>query len=263
MFLTDGYPYEGNPNQVVEYKYLKEVYSYLTVNAIQYEMGDVIINPLKEVSDNQYIAYTTNLNVSGFDTSQVTNMATMFGYCTSLISLDLSDFNTSNVGSIMGCDLFQSINLSSFDTSKVTNMACMFLNCGSLSELDISNFNTSKVTTFEQMFHGCSSLASLDFTKFDTSKATNMASIFFGCSNLTELDLSSFDTSNVANMNNMFYNCSNLRKLNMQNADFSSVIGYTNMFSHIYNLEVIVKDEVARSFMQDRLGSNGTAIISV
>ena len=24
MFLTDGYPYEGNPNQVTEYKYLKD-----------------------------------------------------------------------------------------------------------------------------------------------------------------------------------------------------------------------------------------------
>ncbi len=62
MFLTDGYPYEGNPNQVTEYKYLKEAYPYLTVNAIQYEMGDTIIEQLKEVSDNQYIAYTTNLN---------------------------------------------------------------------------------------------------------------------------------------------------------------------------------------------------------
>ncbi len=62
MFLTDGYPYEGNPNQVTEYKYLKEAYPYLTVNAIQYEMGDTIIDQLKEVSDNQYIAYTTNLN---------------------------------------------------------------------------------------------------------------------------------------------------------------------------------------------------------
>ena len=62
LFLTDGYPYEGNPNQITEYKYLKEAYPYLTVNAIQYEMGDVIIDQLKEVSDNQYIAYTTNLN---------------------------------------------------------------------------------------------------------------------------------------------------------------------------------------------------------
>ena len=48
MFLTDGYPYEGNPNQVTEYKYLKEAYPYLTVNAIQYEMGDTIINQLRK-----------------------------------------------------------------------------------------------------------------------------------------------------------------------------------------------------------------------
>ena len=62
MFLTDGYPYEGNPNQAVEYKYLKEKYPYLTVNAVQYEMGDTIIDQLKEVSDNQYLAYQDNLD---------------------------------------------------------------------------------------------------------------------------------------------------------------------------------------------------------
>ena len=61
MFLTDGYPYEGNPNQVTEYKYLKETYPYLTVNAIQYEMGERIIDQLKEVSDNQYLAFQDNL----------------------------------------------------------------------------------------------------------------------------------------------------------------------------------------------------------
>ena len=61
MFLTDGYPYEGNPNQITEYKYLKETYPYLTVNAIQYEMGEVIIDELKEVSDNQYLAFQDNL----------------------------------------------------------------------------------------------------------------------------------------------------------------------------------------------------------
>ena len=61
MFLTDGYPYEGNPNQVTEYKYLKESYPYLTVNAIQYEMGEIIIDQLKEVSDNQYLAFQDNL----------------------------------------------------------------------------------------------------------------------------------------------------------------------------------------------------------
>ena len=61
LFLTDGYPYEGNPNQVVEYKYLKEVYPYLIINSIQYEIGDSIIDQLREVSDNQYLAFQDNL----------------------------------------------------------------------------------------------------------------------------------------------------------------------------------------------------------
>ena len=39
----------------------------------------------------------TFLDLSGFDTSKVTNMDYMFGNCTSLISLDVSNFDTSKV----------------------------------------------------------------------------------------------------------------------------------------------------------------------
>ena len=42
-----------------------------------------------------------------------------------------------------------------------------------------------------------------------------------------------------------------------------NVTAYNNMFSQTSNLEVVVKDEVARNWVQDKLRSNGTAIISV
>ena len=35
----------------------------------------------------------TNLDVSNFDTSQVTNMGNMFSECNSLTNLDVSNFN--------------------------------------------------------------------------------------------------------------------------------------------------------------------------
>ena len=89
-----------------------------------------------------------------------------------------------------------------------------------------------------------------------------MANMFQNCSSLTTLDLSNFDTSNVIVMNNMFQNCSSLTTIDFRNADFSSVTRYTNMFGSTSNLSVIVKDESARSWIQDKLGSNGTAIIT-
>ena len=60
----------------------------------------------------------------------------MFSYCNSLLSLDLSNFNTQNVinmeSMFSDCKSLLSLNLSSFNTQNVTNMQYMFFNCKSL-----------------------------------------------------------------------------------------------------------------------------------
>ena len=69
LFLTDGYPNEDTPNQVTQYQYLKNTYPYITINGIQYEMGTSILSPIKEISDNQFIADMDTLNNVLFDAS--------------------------------------------------------------------------------------------------------------------------------------------------------------------------------------------------
>ena len=69
LFLTDGYPNVDTPNQITQYQYLKSAYPYITINGIQYEMGDSILNPIKEISDNQFIADMDTLNNVLFDAS--------------------------------------------------------------------------------------------------------------------------------------------------------------------------------------------------
>ena len=69
LFLTDGYPNEDTPNQITEYQYLKSTYPYIIINGIQYEMGSSILNPIKEISDNQFIADMETLNNVLFDAS--------------------------------------------------------------------------------------------------------------------------------------------------------------------------------------------------
>jgi uncharacterized protein YegL len=69
LFLTDGYPNVDTPNQIAQYGYLKSQYPYITVNGIQYEMGDTILNPIKEISDNQFFADMETLNNVLFDAS--------------------------------------------------------------------------------------------------------------------------------------------------------------------------------------------------
>lgn len=99
------------------------------------------------------------LDLSSLDTSNITDMGSMFSFCTTLSSLDLSKFNTSKVTEMnlmfYFCATLTTLDLSNFDTSEVTNMTSMFERCYSLTTLDISNFDTSKVTKTEGMFTDC------------------------------------------------------------------------------------------------------------
>ena len=157
-----------------------------------------------------------DLNIRNLKTSNVTNMANMFLSCYALSELDLSNFDTSNVttmqGMFAGDRNLKSIKFGqSFDTSNVTKMGVMFNGCESLTELDVSNFNTSKAIDMNYMFGGLPNIH-LDLRNFDTSKVTNM-SFMFANSNFTSLDLSSFDTSNVTTMSWMFSDASNLQTI--------------------------------------------------
>ena len=177
----------------------------------------------------------TSLDLSSFDTSSVTNMFQMFDNASSLISLDLTNFDTSNVtnmsGMFTGTSNLTSLNVSSFNTSNVTNMSRMFDNAGSLTSLDVSSFDTSRVTNMHSMFRFTRGLTSLDISNFDTSRVTNMHSMFFNASGLTSLDLSNFDTSNVWNMGTMFGGASGLTSLDLSSFDTGNVTNMTGMFN--------------------------------
>ena len=147
-------------------------------------------------------------------TENVTDMTSMFQYCSALSSLDLSSLNTSNVTKMAhmfyDCQNLVSLNISGFNTAKVTGMDAMFYNCNKLESLNLSSFVTENVTNMQEMFWTCSSLTDIDVTGFETGSVTSMTQMFFGCSGLTTLDLSSFNTVNAVEMTGMFQDCSNL-----------------------------------------------------
>ena len=121
----------------------------------------------------------TSLDLSCWDTSNVTDMSNMFYNCNNLTSLDVSGFNTSNVA----------------------NMHNMFSNCRGLTSLDVSGFDTSKVTNMDSMFRCCNKLTSLDLSGLDTSKVINMVNMFYDCIGLTSLNVTLWplnDTTQIA-----------------------------------------------------------------
>ena len=108
-----------------------------------------------------------SLNMKNFDTSQVTNMGYMF-YNIVVSELDVSSFNTSNVSTMEG--MFDSttklnkLDLSNFDTSKVNTMEYMFVN-SAVSQLNISSFEINDGTNTSDMLGGTRSLKQLDLGK--------------------------------------------------------------------------------------------------
>ena len=97
---------------------------------IYLEKKEIKIIILEKFIDMSYMfcnCYSLNslIDLSKWNTINVTNMSNMFSYCESVKSLDISKWNTINV----------------------TNMSFMFYNCKSLKSLDISKWNTINITS--------------------------------------------------------------------------------------------------------------------
>lgn len=187
---------------------------------------------------------------NNFDTINAINMNSMFSGCISLVNIDLSSFDTRNVTNMytmFGMWSFRNsstalteINISGWDVSNVTNMRDMFSYNPNLSSIiGLENLNTENVTNMQGMFAGCKSIKQLDLSGWNTTNVTNMSYMFQDCINLTSLILDGIITSNVTIADGMFYNCHNITELNLCSFDTFNAISMTYMFSQTSNLKVI------------------------
>ncbi len=106
-------------------------------------------------------------------------MSVMFGGCSSVNSLNLSNFNTNRVknmcGMFNGCCKLNSLNLSNFNTNNAIYIAGMFYGCSSLTYLDINNFNCDNINTADKManmFKDCN-LLKIEYVKYKDIKIKN------------------------------------------------------------------------------------------
>ena len=112
------------------------------------------------------------LDISNFDFSNVKEgsyygLNGLFKNCTKLSTIYLPQtvtFKNSGISlnnMFSSCSSLTSLDLSNFDTSNVQYMESMFSSCSSLTSLDLSNFDTSKVSEMKHMFQNCSKLSNL------------------------------------------------------------------------------------------------------
>lgn len=117
------------------------------------------------------------------DTSNVTNMMSMFSYCYKIISIP------------------------QLDTSKVTDMSYMFNFCSALTT--VPQLDASKVTSMSYMFSNCSKLEEIHMTgmkvNFDISSSTKftreaLVEIINNCATVTSAKTLTMGSTNLAKL---------------------------------------------------------------
>ena len=173
---------------------------------VQGDTNSSMAGAFDETFTNLKTIHNLDTNV---DTSNVTDMGSMFRKSQLTSVGDLGKWNTSNVtdmGSMFCKSQLTSVgDLGKWNTSKVTTMPLMFAYSQLTSVGDLSKWNTSNVTHMDSMFYYSQLTSVGDLSQWDTSNVDWMSSMF-SHSKLTSVgDLSQWNTSNVIYMGDMFY----------------------------------------------------------
>ena len=130
------------------------------------------------------------IDLSGLNTSNVTNMSNMFDNRRKLGNLDFGTFDFSKVEYIGNfipaySDTPTIVELKNFVGESLTGFAVnsMFKNCYNLTKIDLSNLNPPRAVDARSMFSGCNKLEELYLDSWDlgTTAPSIFASMFASC----------------------------------------------------------------------------------
>lgn len=142
-------------------------------------------------------------NISGWDTSRVTDMEDAFKSKTTFNG-DISGWDTAQVTDMdsmfHAAEAFNQ-SIGGWDTGRVTDMETMFYGTTAFDQ-DIGSWNTSQVTEMGSMFEEAW-VFNQDIGAWDTAKVEDMQYMFDTASAFNG-DIGSWDTSQVTDMTNMF-----------------------------------------------------------
>lgn len=153
-------------------------------------------------------------NIQNIKTGNVTNMEALLYNCTKLTNIDLSSFDTKNVTNMnamfatdseQGMALQEIKGVQNFNTSKVTNLSAMFLNCKNLKGLENVQYDTKNVINMSEMFNGCTQMKQINPGLVIGEKVTDVTNIFAN-SGITSLPENFEMGNNVVSAKGMFEN---------------------------------------------------------
>ena len=147
-----------------------------------------------KIGEEIYMNPSSNYNFSSagkhfveilIDISQVTSLANFFGGVRNLISIDFySSFYNENIknmsGFLAGCNSLVSIDMSHFQSQNFITIDDMFNNCSKLTFVKMPTFENVK--SMKNLFKSCRSLISIDFSNNNTNNLVDMEGMFDDCS---------------------------------------------------------------------------------
>lgn len=185
------------------------------------------------------------IDITGWDTSNARKFKHMFSFSYSLQEIiGLNELDTSNVDDMSSmfanCSTIKSIDISNWNTDSLENTTYMFMGCTKLEELKgVENMNMSKVSNILQMFSGCKKLKSLDLSGWDASNISNVFELFGRCVSLEEVSIAGWK-SKITSTFKMFNECTSLKKVDLTGLEKKKLIKIDKMFYNCKNLETII-----------------------
>ena len=117
----------------------------------------------------------------------------MFRDCTSITEIDLSNFDDSKLTQMQymfyNCQLLKKIEMSNIKGYKVIDSGELFNGCTQLEKIDLANFNAPNNIYLHYMFINCISLISLNYPYLNTNNTQTITDIFSNCNNLKYINL--------------------------------------------------------------------------
>ena len=217
----------------------------------------------------------SELDLSSFDTSNVTDMNSMFWGCHNLETLNISNFDMNNIESVNymfeGCNRLRELRLDNCDRNTIEKIInsigfptgdvwgekrVMYVNPDNIEGLTAPNgWIFINCETGEKIVPEKPGLTvyqvgeyrdNRDITEvytLVTKEHTDLSYMFLDCENLQTINgIEQWDTSNVTDMHNMFESCRHLRYLDLRSFDMSNVRDTMNMFGGCDELQVLRLD---------------------
>ena len=157
---------------------------------------------LKSIIWERYHNNNSFIDLTDLDISELDDLSGVFARLNKVEVIDISGWDTSNV-TFMD-DMFRKcaklkniIGIENLDVSKLEDASCMFYGCENLIELDLTNWNPISLENMSYMFYNCLNLKIIkNIENWQLPNIKDVSYMFYECTKL-DVDLSNWDLRNI------------------------------------------------------------------